>query len=78
MTSKKRFPSVRSPRTFWALALAALAPVLSPLLLGGCATRGITTRALESRPIVRCYEKSCSAAEDSRAAAQGGCPSCVY
>ncbi|MDY0000751.1 MAG: hypothetical protein RBU30_05610 [Polyangia bacterium] len=60
------------------LAIFFLALSLASFLVGGCATRGITTRALENRPIVRCYERNCSAAEDSRAAAQGGCPSCVY
>ena len=60
------------------LSAGLLGLALALALLGGCATRGITTRALESRPIVQCYERNCSAAEDSRAAAQGGCPSCVY
>lgn len=59
------------------LALLALA-ALAGLALGGCATRGVSTRALEQKPIVKCYERNCSDAEDSRAAAQGGCPSCVY
>lgn len=58
------------------LALAAIA--LSGFAFGGCATRGVSTRALESRPMVQCYERNCSSAEDSRAAAQGGCPTCVY
>jgi hypothetical protein len=56
--------------------VAALALALA--VAAGCATRGVSTRALESKPVVRCYEKNCSDAEDSRSAAQGGCPTCVY
>ena len=65
---------LRRPR--WAALLALLG--LAAFALGGCATRGISTRVLEQKPIVKCYERNCSDAEDSRAAAQGGCPSCVY
>lgn len=59
------------------LCLTALA-ALAAAAFGGCATRGVSTRALESKPIVRCYERNCSDAEDARSAAQGGCPTCVY
>ena len=65
-----------SPRTL-RLVLALLALAVSALV-AGCATRGVSTRSLESKPIVKCYERNCSDAEDSRSAAQGGCPTCVY
>ncbi len=57
--------------------LLGLALIAAPLV-AGCATRGVSTRALETKPIVKCYERNCSDAEDSRSAAQGGCPTCVY
>ena len=57
--------------------LLLLAATLALLTLGGCAVRGVATRALESKPVIRCYEKMGSEAKESRSQAEG-CPACVY
>jgi hypothetical protein len=46
-------------------------------LLAACATRGISTKVLEAKPIVQTYEKLCNEAETTRSQSEG-CPSCVY
>ncbi len=78
MRSSTRPPTARNPGSRVRLILALATLALTFAMAAGCATRGVSTRALESKPVVRCYEKNCSDAEDSRSAAQGGCPTCVY
>ena len=51
--------------------------LLGGLLLCGCATRGISTRTLENKPVVKCYDKLSNEAEETRSQSEG-CPSCVY
>lgn len=65
---------MRTHRPRLLLLLVAAAALLP---LGGCAVRGVATRALENKPVIRCYEKMGSEAKESRSQAEG-CPACVY
>jgi hypothetical protein len=78
MRSPTRPDTAPEPGAVLRLFVVVAALALALAVAAGCATRGVSTRALESKPVVRCYEKNCSDAEDSRSAAQGGCPTCVY
>lgn len=60
------------------LILGGLGLLVAGVLWAGCVTRGVSTRTLENKPLVQCYERMGSEAEESRSAAEGGCPSCVY